>query len=280
MEIHIARGATQLGIFGAEEITAGLQSGRFFPTDNAWRAGMAAWVPLSQWAEFNSAIPAAPADGGMAPAAAVAMPAWERGSSAGNFFGTIRDVILNPLTTFDNLPAEGGPGRSILFHYLAGIPAYTLFFALYAALLSYAGEPFINGFKSTAGLPAALQQATVGTFIALLGGCMFCLFLIAPLAHFLGAAITHLLLLPLSPKGGYMVTFRATGYVQAAFLPLLVIPCINYVALPWQLVTSVIALSRVHGLAWWKVALMVIVLPCCLCGGIYGALIVAAFSAR
>ncbi len=281
MEIHVARSATQLGVFSAEEITAGLQDGRFFPTDNAWRAGMAAWVPLSQWAEFSSGIPAAPMDGGMAPVVRVAMPAWERGSSAGNFFGTIRDVALNPVATFDNMPAEGGPGRPLLFHYLAAIPGLALLFVIYAALLIFvAGEGILGGLRSNPATPAFLTDATAGTLVGILGGFLFCMFLMIPLLGFLGSAILHLFLLPFSPKGGYMVTFRATSYVSAAFLPLCCIPCINYIALPWQLVANVVALSRVHGIVWWKVALAALVLPCCACLGVDAALFTALLSAR
>ena len=49
MQIHVARPPNQLGVFSQEEVVAGLQAGRFLPTDQGWREGMSAWTPLSQW---------------------------------------------------------------------------------------------------------------------------------------------------------------------------------------------------------------------------------------
>ncbi len=120
MEIHVARSATQLGVFSLEEITAGLQDGRFFPTDNAWRAGMAAWVPLSQWAEFSSGIPAAPMDGGMPAAVASAVP-WEQGKSVGSFFATIKLAITRPRETFAHARMEFSDW--LIFAYIAELVA-------------------------------------------------------------------------------------------------------------------------------------------------------------
>ncbi|MEY4403533.1 MAG: hypothetical protein RIR91_1568 [Verrucomicrobiota bacterium] len=63
MQIHVARPPAQLGVFSQEEVAAGLQSGRFLPSDQGWREGMAAWLPLSQWSEFQAlatAVPASP----------------------------------------------------------------------------------------------------------------------------------------------------------------------------------------------------------------------------
>jgi hypothetical protein len=40
--------------------------------------------------------------------------------------------------------------------------------------------------------------------------------------------------------------------------------------LPWQVVANVIALSRVHQLAWWKVAISVVLIPFIVCcGGLF-----------
>ena len=55
MQIHVARQQQQLGVFAAEDIAAGLSSGRFHATDLAWREGMAAWTPLGDWPEFRDA---------------------------------------------------------------------------------------------------------------------------------------------------------------------------------------------------------------------------------
>jgi hypothetical protein len=61
MQIHVARHQQQLGVFAAEDIVAGLSSGRFHASDLAWREGMAAWTPLGDWPEFRGVgVPASP----------------------------------------------------------------------------------------------------------------------------------------------------------------------------------------------------------------------------
>jgi hypothetical protein len=273
MQIHVARPPNQLGVFSQEEVAAGLQSGRFLPTDQGWREGMSAWTPLSQWSEFGGlGIPSAPSEFAQA-ASAQPMPAWERGSSIGSFFGTIKDVALDPVQTFDNLPAQGGFGRPLLYNYLTTFPALLLLAALYALFFAVMGETILEGMRADSDTPQFLQNLSVGGLVGLLFGLVFCLALFAPLALFVSSAFTYFLLLPWSPRGGYAGSFRANAYVNGAFFPLTCIPCLNYVAAPWQMVVNVIALSRVHQIAWWKVLISVVVIPCCLCCGVYAAVL-------
>jgi hypothetical protein len=273
MQIHVARPPNQLGVFSQEEVAAGLQSGRFLPTDQGWREGMSAWTPLSQWSEFGGlGIPSAPSEFAQA-ASAQPMPAWERGSSIGSFFGTIKDVALDPVQTFDNLPAQGGFGRPLLYNYLTTFPALLLLAALYALFFAVMGETILEGMRADSDTPQFLQNLSVGGLVGLLFGFVFCLALFAPLALFVSSAFTYFLLLPWSPRGGYAGSFRANAYVNGAFFPLTCIPCLNYVAAPWQMVVNVIALSRVHQIAWWKVLISVVVIPCCLCCGVYAAVL-------
>lgn len=116
MQIHVARPPNQLGVFSQEEVAAGLQSGRFLPTDQAWRDGMSAWTPLSQWAEFSSVVAAVPAS----PAEAVVAPSqvpWEQGKSAGSFFATVKAAVFSPRETFANARMEFGDW--LIFAYIA-----------------------------------------------------------------------------------------------------------------------------------------------------------------
>jgi len=278
MQIHVARPPNQLGVFGLEEVVAGLQSGRFLPTDQGWREGMSAWTPLSQWEEFAGlGIPSAPPESAQA-STVQPMPAWERGSSIGSFFGTIKDVALDPVQTFDNLPAQGGFGRPLLYNYLTTFPALLLLAALYALFFAVMGETILEGMRADSDTPQFLQNLSVGGLVGLLFGLVFCFALFAPLVLFVSSAFTYCLLLPWSPRGGYAGSFRANAYVNGAFFPLTCIPCLNYVAAPWQVVVNVIALSRVHQIAWWKVSLSVVVIPCCLCCGAYAAILLPALS--
>jgi hypothetical protein len=93
MQIHVARQQQQLGVFAAEDIAAGLSSGRFHATDLAWREGMAAWTPLGDWPEFRGVgVPASP-DSAAPPASTIP---WEQGKSLGSFFATIKAAIQDP----------------------------------------------------------------------------------------------------------------------------------------------------------------------------------------
>jgi len=273
MQIHLARPPAQLGVYSQEEVAAGLQDGRFLPSDQGWKEGMSAWTPLSQWSEFGGlGIPSAPPESTQVPVAQV-MPAWERGSSIENYFSTIKDVALNPVQTFDNLPAEGGLGRPLLYNYLTTFPALLLLAALYALILAGMGDGVLQGIRDGSTVPRFLKELSVGGLMGLMFGFVFCVALFAPLALFVSSAFTYFLLLPWSPRGGYAGSFRANAYVNGAFFPLTCIPCLNYVAAPWQLVVNVIALSRVHQIAWWKVLISVVVIPCCLCCGVYAAVL-------
>ena len=273
MQIHLARPPAQLGVYSQEEVAAGLQDGRFLPSDQGWKEGMSAWTPLSQWSEFGGlGIPSAPPESTQVPVAQV-MPAWERGSSIENYFSTIKDVALNPVQTFDNLPAEGGLGRPLLYNYLTTFPALLLLAALYALILAGMGDGVLQGIRDGSTVPRFLKELSVGGLMGLMFGFVFCVALFAPLALFVSSAFTYFLLLPWSPRGGYAGSFRANAYVNGAFFPLTCIPCLNYVAAPWQVVVNVIALSRVHQIAWWKVLISVVVIPCCLCCGVYAAVL-------
>jgi hypothetical protein len=270
MQIHVARPPAQLGVFSQEEVVAGLQAGRFLPTDQGWREGMSAWTPLSQWLEFGSlGMPPAPSE--FAPAAtAQPMPAWERGSSIGNYFGTIKDVALNPVQTFDSLPTAGGWGRALSFNYLAIGPVVLLGVLIFGLLLAVAGDEILADMRADQNLNAWTRNLSTGAYFALVAAISAGFALFAPLLNFVFSAATHVLLLPWGPKGGYAGCFRANSYVSGGFFLAGLIPFVGCIVLPWQVVVNVIALSRVHQLAWWKVAISVVLIPFVVCcGGLF-----------
>src|SRR5688572_11187792 len=49
MQIHVARGEQQLGVFSPEEVRTRLNSGQLLPTDYGWAEGQAQWTPLSEF---------------------------------------------------------------------------------------------------------------------------------------------------------------------------------------------------------------------------------------
>ena len=270
MQIHVARPPAQLGVFSQEEVVAGLQAGRFLPSDQGWREGMSAWTPLSQWPEFAGlGIPSVPPDSAQA-ATAQPMPAWERGPSFGNYFGTIRDVALNPVQTFDQLPVAGGWGRALSFNYLAIGPVVLLFVLLYGVLLAVAGDEILADVRSDPNLNAWTRDLSTGAYFAWIALLSAVFALCAPLLAFVVSAATHVLLLPWGPKGGYAGCFRANSDVSGGFFLASFIPLVSCIVLPWQVVANVIALSRVHRLAWWKVAISVVLIPFIVCcGGLF-----------
>ncbi len=276
MQIHVARQQQQLGVFAPDEILAGLSSGRFHASDLAWREGMAAWTPLGEWAEFRGAgVPPSPS-GHAQPADAPAMPSWERGASVGNFIATIKEVALDPVRTFANL-RDGGYARPIFFTYWSLLPAWLCGSLLYGALFGVMASVGAANFPGGNNDPFMGWIAGVGPLVAALAisAVLGVLFLFVPLFNFVGAAFTHLLLLPWGPSGGYAQTYRANAYAYGAFMPFLFVPCLNYVAMPWQLVAAIIAHSQVHRIAWWKVVVSLVVIPClCVCG-IYALLFAA-----
>jgi hypothetical protein len=96
MQIHVARHQQQLGVFAAEDIVAGLASGRFHASDLAWREGLPAWTPLGDWPEFRGAgVPSASGETSASASVASQIP-WEQGKSLGSFFATIKQAIVNP----------------------------------------------------------------------------------------------------------------------------------------------------------------------------------------
>ena len=266
MQIHVARHQQQLGVFAAEDIVAGLSSGRFLASDLAWCEGMAAWTPLGDWPEFRGAgVPVSPAQA--KDAAAPAMPSWEHGASVGNFIATIKEVALDPVRTFANL-RDGGFARPISFTYWALLPAWLCGSLLYGALFGFLASVGASGLPGNND-PFLAWVASVGPLAAALviSAALAVFFLFVPLFNFVGAGMTHLLLLPWNPSGGYAQTYRANAYAYGAFMPFAFIPCVNYVAMPWQLVAAIIAHSQVHRIAWWKVVISLVVIPClCVCG--------------
>jgi hypothetical protein len=275
MQIHVARQSVQLGVFTVEEVAAGLQSSRFLAADLGWREGMAGWTALGDWPEFRGVVPvAAP---GLPPAASEPMPAWERGASVNSFFATIRDVALNPIRTFDALP-QGDYAKPIRYAYATMLPLAVLLLLACGLVAAFVWPQFQQGLRNQPDAPAFLLHLGSGALFLVLFGGSLVFFALAPWIHFISSAFIHVLMLPWRPQGGYAQTYRASSYVLSAFTLPQMIPCVNYVAAVWQLVCLVIALARVHRLAWWKVVVSVIVVPfCCFCL-LYGAMFSLLFA--
>ena len=260
MQIHVARHSAQLGVFAPEDIVAGLQSGRFHATDLAWRDGMQVWTPLGDWPEFRAAAMSpgvAPGpDQGAADTISPSAPSWEHGASWANYFKTIKEVALDPAGTFSNL-RDGGYGRPIAFGY----------WSLLVPMICGGGLYFFISITRLVGEhgPAVFLGYYYGILFVYV--CLAASLLLFPLTNLFASVVLRCLFLPWAQPAGYRQTYRTNVYLFGSFTPFILIPCLNYVAMPWFLASTIIAHSHVNRIAWWKVAISLVVFAClCVCG--------------
>lgn len=178
MQIHVARPPNQLGVFSQEEVAAGLQSGRFLPTDQAWRDGMSAWLPLSQWAEFagfgllaspGEAAAQTPAAGVMAPAGPSQLP-WEQGRSLASAWQSVVAMVKNPAEVLRNARLEIGPTLTLGWLILAvssvtAVIGGILYADQLAAVMVKAGSDILKSADKLPG-PAGELIRTFGNYFA------------------------------------------------------------------------------------------------------------------
>nr|WP_253895027.1 YIP1 family protein [Corallococcus exercitus] len=95
------------------------------------------------------------------------------------------------------------------------------------------------------------------------------------------AGLDHLILRMGGVERGFSVTMRAHALSQAPYI-VGVIPFVAVYAAPfWAMGLRAFAYRTLHRTSWGTAlagALLVPVLSCCLCGGVYGAFIFAAFK--
>jgi hypothetical protein len=267
--IHINRNRENLGKFNDQEVADGLKSGRFLPTDLAWREPMPTWQPLSSFTDLPEpsseesvqiSVHGLPTD-----SPENIEPAWERASglSLGAAIETVRQVFSNPKTTFQNLPPTGGLGRPLFFYTLVGwISGGTaIFYQITAASIN--PEMFLG---------EAAKGLTQGTIVAAgIAVVLFLpLFLIA--GAFIWAAMVHLfLMITGASRHGFEATFRALAYSSGATSMLQLVPlCGGYLYPVAHLVYGVIALKEVHCTDLWRVVLSMVLMMLLCCGAFVG----------
>jgi hypothetical protein len=273
--IHVNRGATNLGVFSEQEVREGLNTGRLAPTDIGWREGMAAWQPLSQFAEFGgtAASAVAPLQPGGAPAPGTAAPRtglpWERRKEIGfitAFIETVGLVLTRPTEAFTVMRTEGGVGDPLLFGVIGGSIG-----AIVWSIASFALQSL--------GWSAMLfqQRSFEDLFGAGLSGAMLVIRLIlTPLVIAIGlfiwTALVHVFLMMVGGANKtFETTFRALSYVYGATSLFAIVPCCGWIiALIWGLIADCIGISRCHETDIGR-AVMAVILPLVLCCG--GALL-------
>ena len=286
--IHVNRAGTSLGTFSEEDVRAGLRSGRFLGTDLAWREGMAAWQPLSQFSEFAADMPAgtptpttppvastiATASAGSTTVAPRSGLPWDEREQKGllsAFVETLMMVLTKPEAAFTAMKREGGFGEPMLFAVIGAssgaIVAFLFSFALQSIGISTGGK---NGLAYLAGFG-------IGSLFFIILIPLFIL-----LGLFIGAGILHLCLMIVGgAKQSFETTFRVLAFAHGSTGPLQMIPfCGGFIAAIWGLVVNCIGLARAHETDTWR-AVLAIFLPLVICcgGGIFLAIMFGALGA-
>jgi hypothetical protein len=198
-------------------------------------------------------------------------PDWEKRDRLGwwpGFWGTTKGVLFDPVKTFDRARLRGfGPAFSyaLLCNYV-GIGAAMIWqvpIQLLPMLGSRGGgpEPFI--------------------VVAILLGMVLFMPAIATGMQFVSAAFTHLGLMILKGANeSYETTYRAVAYGAAAPTLLAIVPiCGGYVGNIWGIVTSVIALSKMHRIEWWRALIALFLVPAALALILGAIVLVVIFAA-
>jgi hypothetical protein len=263
--IHINRNRENLGKFQEQDVSDGLRSGRFLPTDLAWRDPMETWQPLSAFTDLPAMGEEAidrpdlsNIEGSMVPPE----PAWERaggGLPLGAAVETVKQIFTSPTFTFGKMPVTGGYVRPLLFYTLAGWVSgvVALCYQLTASLINptmFLGEA-AGSLSST-----ILVLLFAGTAVFLPVFLVFGLFVSASFFHF-GLMLTG------GANKPFEATFRAVAYAGGATSTLQLLPLLGGYLYPLaSLVYSVIALREVHRTELWRVILAVVLLLVFTCG--------------
>ncbi|MEO6971258.1 MAG: YIP1 family protein [Chthoniobacterales bacterium] len=278
--IHINRSGTALGIFPKEEVSEGLKTARFLPTDLAWREGMATWLPLSQFPEFAPAG-APPPPSGTIPSATPPLQVsttdpveqtglpWDRRQELGlfnAFVETLKLVLMNPSIAFAQMKTEGGVAEPLIYAVIGGsvgFVVYFLFSMVFSSLGMMSHRNPIAGLMGF-GLGAIFMVLFVPVFLAL--------------GLFIGSGILHLcLMLVGGAKRSYEATFRVICFAAGSAYPLMIVPiCGGLISGIWCLVLECIGLTKAHDTSTGKAVLAVFLPLVVCCGG--GFLIAITFG--
>jgi len=273
--IFISRDRQSLGQFTEQEVADGLASGKFFPTDLAWREPMACWEPLATFAGLPPSVPGAAAEPlpvsiTEAPPAPIGVePAWERaegGLSFGAMVESVKAILTKPQTVFSAMPVEGGYGKPLKFYVFVGwiTGAIGIVYQLAASLINPA---MFLGEQSKGASPTTIVGIFVGVAI------FYPIFL--ALGSFVSAGFMHVGMMVVGgAKKPFEATYRAVCYANGACSIGQVVPlCGPYIYGLASLVYTVIALKETHRTDLWRpiVAMLLMFVFCC--GIIFAAVV-------
>jgi hypothetical protein len=263
-KLHVNRDRQSLGQFTPEDVADGLASGRFLPSDLAWREGMETWKPLGEWTDLpavQSSPTVAPGEQVLAPAIpTVLTPAWEQdGPLSTRVVETIKSVLLTPTAAFSNIGEQDNYLKPLTFLILVGWPANVI------AIIYQAIIETVNS--------RATPEMTTGMILTIYAVFAVSIPVLLTVGAFLLAGIYHLILKLL---GGatrpFATTFRVVCYSGGAASALVVIPFCGGFAQPfWNLFCVIVGLREAHRTTT-LIAVAAGLIPVVLCcGGALGA---------
>src|SRR5215203_230812 len=165
-----------------------------------------------------------------------------------SFISTARNVVRNPVGFFQGIRRQGDLVNPLIFAVICALIS-----ALLGCILSLVLSPLFSG-PGDAG--EALAGGAVGFVASLILTPIFVV-----IALFIGAAVTHLLVMLLvKPQhAGFEATFRVGAYAQVVQL-VSWIPIIGgIVALVWAIVLSIFGIREVHATTTGQAALVVLI---------------------
>jgi hypothetical protein len=182
-------------------------------------------------------------------------PPWEReGQTAGTFFSTVSLVFGQTNVMFATMRREGGHGAPIGFAIVGNMVGIAAVLAV--QLIAPAA---MGGFQGQAG-------EAIGFLAAMFVGVLICAPVGIILQMYIGAGITHLMLMLVDgAKFPFETTFRVICYCSGTTALLNLIPfCGQYVQGLVQLVFVILGLAAAHEISAGKAALAVL-LPAIIC---------------
>lgn len=286
-KIHLNRAQQNLGEFTPEEVAEGLRSGRFLPSDLAWREGMETWQPLSTLSLPAESVPPLPPviqpSVVESPAAGTAIPepvqlpqiapSWER--TEGTFFTrileTLQEVLLSPKATFARMPVTGGFRKPLTYFILMTWICVSISYG-YSLLFSLLQADTTQRHHNE-----VLAQAILTVAVIVFGPVLMAL------CSFLSAGIWHVCLILTGGKSKpFEATYRVVCYATGSASVLLLLPCCGpVIELFWKLYVLIVGLRETHGTSTGRVVLAVLLplLVCCGLAAIISVLVAASFSA-
>lgn len=295
-KIHVNRDRRSLGKFTPEEVTAGLQSGEFQPSDLAWREGMETWQPLGEFTDLpeeGEPISTPPSPGEpvdlfdaeiMPPMTDVEAPLetvpWERSDELG--FGaalkqTLKGSLLTPSVTLRG--AVNSESLMKPFSYYVLLAAVTGFIALLLDVwLAGIAVDLVSKNPELMKEPQLAKLAETfsaqNSFLVGLTG----LAIKVPLMPFYFAGIIHALLMTMGTvRAPFASTFAVCCYaIGSAGVFQLLSCCGMPLVIGFMAVSISLGLAAVHRMPSWQSAMAVVVSLLVGCGLYAGVSMVSA----